>query len=771
MRRQYFATGDKSWAERLVLLLILGTFFGLGIYYAKDNPIYIKPDEFYHHAYVNHLRLGKGLPVIDTTRLGPENHTPVEMEGHQPPFYYATVSFITLLFGLYDKVSVTTNPHFLGTLYGNRNPWAPAYAALTEAPVFFTGRFVSLICGIMALLFAYLLCRLFLPWPLAALSIAFMGFNPQFLFIATSFSNDMMAVAATHAGLWQMGKALQKGLDLRKGISLGIIVALATLIKLTGLGLLIPLSIIALWQTLRSRKGWPLVWAGVSGLIVLLLDGWWFWRNWTLYKNPFATNLLPVLLGARSAPLTANEFWFFADFLWKAYWLDFSVGGILFAEPKLYAVIGLTCILAVVGLAFVLIHERSLRPFFLLIWGWFALILVSLFQLSSKTAIFMGGGRLLFPGAIAIGATLAVGLTKLCCRLSLPAGLALLLGIFAAIAPTRYIYPVYPKPTLVKSLDASPTYLLSVRFGNQQIELLGYDLERTEVFNNPALRLTYYWRALDKIDRNFSVFIHLETWEEEQPRILAQANTYPGYGVWPTSSWRPGWIFVDCLVLPLPPLEESFSGIVLTGLYFLPTMERLPVYDQAGYRFLGDAVPLARVWADASQNLHLTPSLSLEVSPRHLLGARFGDEQFELIGYDLEQIEAFGQRSLAIVYYWRALKRIDRNYSVFIHLESQLEGQTIVLTQTDTYPGYGIWPTSSWRPGCVLIDRLVLPLPPPGESFSGTVLTGLYFLPTMERLPAYDQVGQRFPNDAVPLALVWTDASGNLHIVAPYREE
>jgi len=769
MHTQCFDKKDKSWAERLVLLLILGAFFGLGIYYAKDNPIYIKPDEFYHHAYVNHLRLEKALPVIDVTKLGPGNHAPVEMEGHQPPLYYTTISFITSLFGLYDRVSLTANPHFLGTLYGNRNPWTPAYAALTEAPVFFTGRFISLVCGMLALIFAYLLCRLFLPWPLAALSVAFMGFNPQFLFIATSFSNDMMAVAATHAGLWQLGKIMQKGLNLRKSIVLGIIVALATLIKLTGLGLLIPLGIIALWQAWKSRKGWPLIWASVSGLIVLLLDSWWFWRNWVLYRNPFATNLLPILLGPRVAPWSSNDFWFFVDFLWKAYWVDFSPGGILFAEPKVYVIIGLICILAGIGLILALVRERSLLPFFLLIWGWFALVTVSLFQLTSKTAFFMGGGRLLFPSAIAISATLAVGLTKLCRNPILPGGLALLLGIFAVIAPLRYIYPAYPKPILMKSLETHPKYLLGVRFGNEQFELLGYGLEQTEVFGKRALKFTYYWHALKRTDRNFSVFLHLETWEREQPRVLAQIDTYPGYGVWPTSSWRPDCIFVDSLILPLPTLGQSFSGVVLTGLYFLPTMERLPAYDRAGQRLPGDAVPLARIWTDVTGNFHLTPSLSLEFSPRHLLGARFGDEQFELIGYDLEQVAMSGQRYLAIVYYWRALERTDRNYSVFIHLETKEKGQPVVLTQTDTYPGYGMWPTSAWRPGCILVDRLVLPLPPPGQSFSGIVFTGLYFPPTMERLPAYDQAGQRFPDDAVPLAQVWADASGNLRIVVPQQ--
>jgi len=754
--------------ETLSLVLFLIIFLALGTYYALGNPLFCKPDEAYHYAYALHLKSGYGLPYIDTARIGLGSHTPVEMEGHQPPLYYGLVAALGFIFQIEDKISPSVNPHFLGTQEGNRNPVTPAYTDFSSAPLFFiTGRFLSLLYGSLLIISAYALARLFVPWPVALLTVLFVGLNPQFVFISSSFSNDMAGAALVHLGLWQLGRAMREGITLQRGAQMGLTIALATLAKLTGLGLFIPLGILALWQSWRTLNIRPLLWAGVAGLILLVVDGWWFWRNWNLYGDPFATNLLPVLLGPRTTPFTWEDIRFLMSFLWKAYWLDFSPGGILFAEPPVYAALGFLCLVGSIGLILALVRQKDLRPFFILLWGWFLIVLVGLMHLTSQTAIFMGGGRLLFPAAITIGASLATGLTEIFRRPIVPGILAALLGIYAAIAPAHYLHPTYPRPTLTKHIKTPPMYELGAYFGDRQFELVGYDLEQTGLPERPALSITFYWHTLKETDRNFSVFIHLETQEKGHPAILTQLDTYPGYGVYPNSVWRAGWIFVDRPSLPLPPPGQPFSGDVLAGLYFLPNMERLPAYDRTGWRFPADAVPLARIRADESGVLHVVPMRNLESPPAYPLNVYFGNRQFELIGYDLEQTELSGRRAVRITYYWRALEKTDRNFSVFIHLETLEGGQVAILTQTDTYPGYGIWPTSAWQPGWIFVDRLALPLPPPGQAFSGTVLTGLYFLPTMERLPAYDQAGQRFPADAVPLACIWADEEGDLRIAAP----
>ena len=291
------------------------------------------------------------------------------------------------------------NPHFLGTAKGNRNPWVPPYVSPGDAPIFFTGRFVSLLCGIIALLCIYLLARRFLPWPIALAAVALTGLNPQFLFISTSFSNDMAGVAFVSVGLWLLGIAIQEGLNARRGILLGFVIALAALTKLGGFGLLIPLGVIASWQAWKTRRIWPLVWAGLAAIIVAFVCSWWLWRNWSLYKDPFATNVLIALMGSRVEPLTWDEFGSLLGFLWKAYWLDLSPGGILFAEPVVYRLIGLVCVLAIIGSSLALVRDRSKRPLFLLIWGWFAVVCVSAVSHDDRHRSVHGRRPIAFPGS------------------------------------------------------------------------------------------------------------------------------------------------------------------------------------------------------------------------------------------------------------------------------------------------------------------------------------------------------------------------------------
>ncbi len=584
--------------ETIAIVALLCVFLGLGIWYALDNPLYSKPDEAYHYLYTLYLKAGNGLPTVDMSRVGKDNHAPLEKEAHQPPAYYAAVAGLASLLGMQDRQPAPSiNPHFLATAAGNRNPWVPPYVSPADAPIFFTGRFVSLWCGLIALLCIYLLARRFLPWPIALLSAAFTGLNAQFLFISTSFSNDMAGVALACAGLWLLGITIQEGLNARRGLLLGFVIALAGLTKLGGFGLLAPLAVIALWQAWKTRRLWPLVWAGLAAVVVAVVCSWWFWHNWRLYGDPLATNALMALMGPRVEPLTWDEFGSLLGFLWKAYWLDFSPGGILFAEPLVYWLIGLVCILAVVGSTLALVRDRSIRPLFLLTWGWFAVVCGSMLRMTTATAVFMGGGRLLFPAAAAVGVTMAVGLAELGFRRAIwPAALALLLGAYALGAPIRYLHPTYPRPLLAENLVRSPTHLSGARFGDDVCELLGYDTALVpDAAGQPTLEITYYWRALQGADRNFSVFVHLAG--QDQPAPVAQLDTYPGYGSFPTTVWRNDRIFIDRLSLPLPENSGAIDGKLSTGLYDFQTMERLPAFSQQGERYPNDAVPLAQLTA------------------------------------------------------------------------------------------------------------------------------------------------------------------------------
>jgi hypothetical protein len=81
---------------------------------------------------------------------------------------------------------------------------------------------------------------------------------------------------------------------------------------------------------------------------------------------------------------------------------------------------------------------------------------------------------------------------------------------------------------------------------------------------------------------------------------------------------------------------------------------------------------------------------------------------------------------------WTAERRINRPYTVFIHL---YDSQGNLVTQRDTMTLEGRWPTTCWRPGETFRDSYTLTLP--GTPVSGTyrVALGMYWLPTGERVP------------------------------------
>jgi hypothetical protein len=94
--------------------------------------------------------------------------------------------------------------------------------------------------------------------------------------------------------------------------------------------------------------------------------------------------------------------------------------------------------------------------------------------------------------------------------------------------------------------------------------------------------------------------------------------------------------------------------------------------------------------------------------------------------------------SLVLFLYWRALQNIDRDYTVFVHL---VDAQGTTSYSQDAQPRSGRSPTSAWRAGKPLVDSHVLNIPSGAQPGDYRLEVGLYFAPTMERLPIVDTNG------------------------------
>ncbi|MEA3407913.1 MAG: glycosyltransferase family 39 protein, partial [Chloroflexota bacterium] len=112
---------------------------------------------------------------------------------------------------------------------------------------------------------------------------------------------------------------------------------------------------------------------------------------------------------------------------------------------------------------------------------------------------------------------------------------------------------------------------LSVILGNI-IELVGYEIHPPSIQPGQSTYVTLYWRALENVEKDYSVFVHMM---DEDRNLVAQSDSFPLEGRYPTSQWRQGNLLGDrhTLVVPTDASVESYHLAV--GMYLLETMERL----------------------------------------------------------------------------------------------------------------------------------------------------------------------------------------------------
>jgi hypothetical protein len=90
---------------------------------------------------------------------------------------------------------------------------------------------------------------------------------------------------------------------------------------------------------------------------------------------------------------------------------------------------------------------------------------------------------------------------------------------------------------------------------------------------------------------DYTVFVHLS---DPSGYIVAQHDSQPAAGAYPTSAWTPGESLDEEVQVPLPTALPSGQYRLTVGLYDLKTMARLPVVDSAG-AVVGDEVDLGTV--------------------------------------------------------------------------------------------------------------------------------------------------------------------------------
>lgn len=131
---------------------------------------------------------------------------------------------------------------------------------------------------------------------------------------------------------------------------------------------------------------------------------------------------------------------------------------------------------------------------------------------------------------------------------------------------------------------------LEVNLGDQ-VQLLGYDLDRTEVTRGGTLHVTLYWRATAQMETSYTVFNHLL---DETNQISGQQDNRPVGDTYPTTLWMPQEVVTDEYTLTVKPDAAPGTHVIEVGMYVAETGQRLPVLDTAG-QVTGDRILIGEV--------------------------------------------------------------------------------------------------------------------------------------------------------------------------------
>jgi len=142
------------------------------------------------------------------------------------------------------------------------------------------------------------------------------------------------------------------------------------------------------------------------------------------------------------------------------------------------------------------------------------------------------------------------------------------------------------------------------------------------------------------------------------------------------------------------------------------------------------------------------------------------DSQIELLGYDLSADRIRPGDTVELTLYWHALTEPEEDYTVFTHLLGEsynLASGNFLWGQQDNMPLDGTYTTSRWLENEVVVDRYAISVQPDAPPGRYRIEVGMYLLETGERLPVFDDQGQRMAEDRVLLEetieVVWAKQS------------
>jgi 4-amino-4-deoxy-L-arabinose transferase-like glycosyltransferase len=730
-------------AHSLFTLILVG-YLALAFAFSVVNPIYESTDELHQFRYIRYLQEFRALPE--------QREDQPRIQAHHPPLYYVIAALITAPIppdraALYEPVH---NPYYgyryweinddnkNRYLHGPDEQWPYSGVVL----LVHAARWVNIVIGAIMVWVTYRLTLTIFPdrKALASAAAAIVAFNPQFLFMSGAVNNDVIAGLFGSLLLWSGVTIIRYGLTTRRSILLALTFAFALMAKFN-LAFALPLVelalIIAVWPT-RDWRGFVKANLFIV-LFVALIAGWWFVRNQQLYGESTGVQRMNELWGGRnpaeSFGLAISEI----PYAWSSFWGRFGYGQIPLPDA-IYTGALFVSLIGLVGLVMAFVRRQfdrvQIKQLVLVIFSALLFAAALFGYMLSSTAGPMG--RFYFPGLSAFALLLSLGLMQWLGMMQEARGrrqeargkrqeargkrrytlrsaqyvIPVAAFTLALIAFFGYFVPAYAAPPKVAA--ASIAQPLNIIFDGQ-IELLSAEVDRVAAQPGEPIKVTLYWRALQPIDRSYVEFVHLI---DEQGIRVAQRDTWPGRGMYPTTLWQPGEVIADSLVLHLPDGAYAPNKATL----------RVGLYEQDGPR-LNAIEAGGQTVADNAAAIG-----SLQIDPRpgeypNSLRVNFGN-QVELLGYQMSPRSILPGEAITVTLMWRATAPFTEDYSVFLNA---LRPNQRISAQDSSKPLRDTFSTKNWPVGQVITDVRVLQFPPHANPGELDVEVG-WFLPKVGRL-------------------------------------
>jgi hypothetical protein len=246
--------------------------------------------------------------------------------------------------------------------------------------------------------------------------------------------------------------------------------------------------------------------------------------------------------------------------------------------------------------------------------------------------------------------------------------------------------------------------------------LVGYQLSPETPEPGELLAITLYWQGLQTMQFDFHQSIKLLM---PSGGVVAEIDQLPPL---PTTEWWPGSIVTSTVrLLPGGDLSPPTALTLDVGLTHLETLQMLPAFNSSGQE-------IPRHVATIQMPVESQPDLT-GVQP---VKALF-DGSLRLIGFRLPQPIANPGDVLTVDLVWTAQTPVREDFTIFLHV---VDDSGTVVTQNDSQPVKGRYPTSMWDVGEVVIDTHQVPIGSNVSSGQYRLVTGLYRPADGQRLVA-----------------------------------